>query len=131
KYSDLAREDLKVSTGVVDDPGQRSTRQQTLCWFWTMNLTENTGDQETNDYLDDFYRVHWLCTRAMRSHWAEELTLLLHEMEWVVAYFNKRASDWQLLASLSAISGLDGHKAYAMRQVRMWFMFSNRAQKEF
>ncbi|KDQ48920.1 hypothetical protein JAAARDRAFT_201317, partial [Jaapia argillacea MUCL 33604] len=52
-YRDLTREDLKVSTGVVDDPGQRGTRQQKLCWFWTMNLDENAGDQETNDYLDD------------------------------------------------------------------------------
>ncbi|KDQ49013.1 hypothetical protein JAAARDRAFT_144073, partial [Jaapia argillacea MUCL 33604] len=53
RYKELTREDLKVKTGVVDDPSQCGTRQNTLSWFWTMNLAQNANDQEMNDYLDD------------------------------------------------------------------------------
>ncbi|KDQ49348.1 hypothetical protein JAAARDRAFT_143578, partial [Jaapia argillacea MUCL 33604] len=53
KYKDLKPEDLKMHTGVVDDPAARGTRQNTLAWFWTVNLAANADEKEKNDYLDD------------------------------------------------------------------------------
>ncbi|KDQ49012.1 hypothetical protein JAAARDRAFT_144077, partial [Jaapia argillacea MUCL 33604] len=77
------------------------------------------------------YRVHWLCAWAMRTRWAEEVTILLHEMGWVVAFFRKRTQDWESLASAVDISARPGHRAYAKRQAQMWSMFADRAESQF
>jgi hypothetical protein len=47
--------------------------------------------------IDPFivYRVHWLKAKARRDRWAEEATLLVHEMDWIVAFFEHRASEWR------------------------------------
>ncbi|KDQ49848.1 hypothetical protein JAAARDRAFT_200500 [Jaapia argillacea MUCL 33604] len=131
KYKDLKPEDLKIQTGVVDDPAARGTRQNTLAWFWTVNLAANADEKEKNDYLDDFYWVHWLCARAMRARWAEEFTLLIHEMDWVVRFFRQQETVWQTQADTALAADLSGHSCYATRQSHMWKMFADRADAQF
>jgi hypothetical protein len=41
------------------------------------------------------YRVHWLKAKARRDRWAEEVTVLVHEMDWTMWFFEHRASEWR------------------------------------
>ena len=40
------------------------------------------------------YRVHWLKAKAQKDRWAEEVTLLTNEMDWVSTFFRMQASMW-------------------------------------
>ncbi|KDQ49413.1 hypothetical protein JAAARDRAFT_89288, partial [Jaapia argillacea MUCL 33604] len=131
RYRNMERDDLKITTGIVDDPATHRTRQKSLAWFWTMNLAVNAGEQEKNEYLDDFYRVHWLCARAMRTWWVEEFTLLRYEMDWVVRFFWSKEDEWHNWAVASGEASMDGHRCYAACQAHLWSMFATHADDDF
>ncbi|KAG1814166.1 hypothetical protein DFJ58DRAFT_740006 [Suillus subalutaceus] len=73
KFRPLEKADLKATT-VVADPNARSQRNSTLAWFWSIDVQ---GDSTSNDWMNEFYCVHWLRMLAMRDRWTEELLLPL------------------------------------------------------
>ncbi|KDQ64018.1 hypothetical protein JAAARDRAFT_116649, partial [Jaapia argillacea MUCL 33604] len=105
KYRILDKKDCQVNTGIVDDPKQRKVRNATLPWIWGMGSSEEEGR-----HLKDC-KVHWLRAKAMRDRWQEELTIVIHEMEWVPNYFNHRVEECQARAEAS-LNNL-GHWCYA------------------
>ncbi|KAG1843425.1 hypothetical protein C8R48DRAFT_559693, partial [Suillus tomentosus] len=60
KYRRLEKADLKATT-VVADPNAHGQRNSTLAWFWSIDVE---GDSTSNDWMNEFYRVHWLRTLA-------------------------------------------------------------------
>ncbi|KIK77653.1 hypothetical protein PAXRUDRAFT_166135, partial [Paxillus rubicundulus Ve08.2h10] len=69
RYRVLEKEHLKVSTP-VSDPNAQGHRDSTLAWFWTMDVQR---DAELNDWMSEFYRGHWLRTKALKDRWEEEV----------------------------------------------------------
>jgi len=49
RYQPLDKKDLRVSTAVLD-PNARGHRQDTLAWFWTMDIPKDT---DTNDWMSE------------------------------------------------------------------------------
>ncbi|KAG1718273.1 uncharacterized protein EDB91DRAFT_1090173 [Suillus paluster] len=90
KYRPLEKADLKATT-VVADPNARGQRNSTLAWFWSIDVQ---GDSTSNDWMNEFYRVHWLRTLALRDRWAEELLLVGREMIWTVEFFIHKSQQW-------------------------------------
>ncbi|KAG1870872.1 hypothetical protein F4604DRAFT_1583524 [Suillus subluteus] len=83
KLRPLEKADLKATT-VVADPNARGQRNSTLAWFWSIDVQ---GDSTSNDWMNEFYCVHWLRTLALCDRWAEELLLVDQEMIWTVDFF--------------------------------------------
>ncbi|KAG1721469.1 uncharacterized protein EDB91DRAFT_1256493 [Suillus paluster] len=83
KYRPLEKANLKATT-VVEDPNACGQRNSTLAWFWSIDVQ---GDSRSNDWMNEFYCVHWLQTLALHDCWAEELLLVGQEMTWTVEFF--------------------------------------------
>ncbi|KAG1823865.1 uncharacterized protein BJ212DRAFT_1262022 [Suillus subaureus] len=66
------------------------------------------------------YRVHWLCTKALRDHWAEEFLLVTHEMCWTIQFLVHKAEKWLGQTNQNGELGQDGHRCYAIRQAQMY-----------
>ena len=49
QHRSLSQHDLKV-TAVVADPNARGHRNDTLAWFWTMDIP---GDTDMNDWMSE------------------------------------------------------------------------------
>ncbi|KAG1888830.1 hypothetical protein F4604DRAFT_1915893 [Suillus subluteus] len=90
KFWPLEKANLKV-TMVVADPNACGQRNSTLAWFWSIDVQ---GDSTSNDWMNEFYRVHWLRTLALRDRWAEELLLVGREMIWMVDFFIHKSQQW-------------------------------------
>ncbi|KAG1856826.1 hypothetical protein C8R48DRAFT_607977, partial [Suillus tomentosus] len=101
----------------VADPNARGQRNNVLAWFWSLDVE---GDSDSSDWLNEFYRVHWLCAKAMRDRWAEELLLVQHEMDWTCNSFRHKAEEWIRLAAISKLAHKEGHLAYAERQCKIY-----------
>jgi hypothetical protein len=41
------------------------------------------------------YRMNWLRAKAWYDRWKEEDSLVRHEMEWMVKYFQYRENEWE------------------------------------
>ncbi|KIM71052.1 hypothetical protein PILCRDRAFT_33210, partial [Piloderma croceum F 1598] len=89
RYQVLSKEHLNITTARID-PSLRGQRNTSLAWFWTMDVKNDT-DSATG--MEEFYRVHWLKAKAWRDRWAEEVTLLVNEMDWTLGFFEHRASE--------------------------------------
>ncbi|KAG1731224.1 uncharacterized protein EDB91DRAFT_1238979 [Suillus paluster] len=111
RYRPLLKEHLQVSTAVAD-PNARGQRNSMLAWFWSMDVE---GDSDSSDWLNEFYRVHWLRAKALRDRWEEEMLLVQHEMNWTCNFFLHKAEQWILLATISKATNKVGHLAYAAR----------------
>ncbi|KAG0692922.1 hypothetical protein DFH29DRAFT_816956 [Suillus ampliporus] len=90
KYRVLEKSDLKA-TSTVADPNARGQRNSTLPWFWSLDVR---GDPVSNDWMNEFYRVHWLRTKALCDCWAEEILLVGHEMRWTIDFLVHRSRTW-------------------------------------
>ncbi|KAG1837769.1 hypothetical protein F4604DRAFT_1692091 [Suillus subluteus] len=90
KLRPLEKANLKA-TMVVADPNAHGQRNSTLAWFWSIDVQ---GDSTSNDWMNEFYRVHWLRTLALRDRWAEELLLVSQEMIWTVDFFLHKSQQW-------------------------------------
>ncbi|KAG0691964.1 hypothetical protein DFH29DRAFT_883337 [Suillus ampliporus] len=90
KYWVLEKSDLKA-TSAVADPNARGQRNSTLPWFWSLDIQ---GDSVSNDWMNEFYRVHWLRTKALRDRWEEEILLVGHEMRWTIDFLVHRSRTW-------------------------------------
>ncbi|KAG1888829.1 hypothetical protein F4604DRAFT_1915889 [Suillus subluteus] len=116
RYRPLVKEDLKVSTAVTN-PNARGQRNNILAWFWSMDVD---GDSNGSDWLNEFYRVHWLRAKALRDRWEEELLLVQHEMSWTCNFFLHKAEGWIRLGRIGKDAENMGHIAYAAWQCKMY-----------
>ncbi|KAG1804027.1 hypothetical protein EV424DRAFT_1474522 [Suillus variegatus] len=116
KYKPLLREQLKISTA-VGDPNARGQRNESLAWFWSVEVDLGGPDQSWNE---EFYRVHWLRAKALRDRWREEMILVKLEMDWTCKFF---LNHWR--------NDLPGHGCYAGRQSQMYSLLAQDAQAAF
>ncbi|KIJ65269.1 hypothetical protein HYDPIDRAFT_51228, partial [Hydnomerulius pinastri MD-312] len=86
QYKVLNKQDLKV-TMAVTDPNAQGHRDDSLAWFWTMDIKQ---DSDMNDWMSEFFRGHWLRAKAHMHRWEEEVELLQAESGWVRNYFDHR-----------------------------------------
>ncbi|KAL4077858.1 hypothetical protein J3A83DRAFT_4087105, partial [Scleroderma citrinum] len=61
-YKELNRSDLKVSTAVTD-PNARGYRDDTLVWFWTMDVPWDTA---TENWMSEY--MYNLASPSILSH---------------------------------------------------------------
>ncbi|KAG2748626.1 hypothetical protein P692DRAFT_201805774 [Suillus brevipes Sb2] len=127
KYRELEKGDLKA-TSAVADPNARGQRNSTLPWFWSLDVR---GDSVGNDWMNEFYRVHWLRTKALRDRWAEELLLVEHEMSWTVNFLVHKAETWHARMSRNGTPVDEGPRCYAIRQARMYRQLAGDAHSRF
>ncbi|KAF8266109.1 hypothetical protein EI94DRAFT_1701995 [Lactarius quietus] len=75
-YKILRRQHMSVKTSVIAPQvrGQQNTR---LPWFWSMDVW---WDTDVGEWMEDFFRVHWLQAKAQKTQWVEELQCLQVEM---------------------------------------------------
>ncbi|KAG1866108.1 hypothetical protein F4604DRAFT_1585594 [Suillus subluteus] len=128
KLRPLEKADLKATT-VVADPNARGQRNSMLAWFWSIDVQ---GDSTSNDWMNEFYHVHWLRTLALRDRWAEELLLLVGwEMIWTVDFFLHKSQQWVGRMQEADANQKVGHRCYAARQARIYLRLSQQAQDSF
>ncbi|KAG1839869.1 hypothetical protein C8R48DRAFT_621358, partial [Suillus tomentosus] len=127
RYQALVKEQLKVSTAVAD-PNSRGQRDNTLPWFWSLDVA---GDSESNDWLNEFYRVHWLRAKALKDRWAEEMLLVRHEMDWTCNFFLHKAAEWKCLGAVAKEDNKQGSMAYTGRQEKIYESLLEEARQAF
>jgi hypothetical protein len=66
KYKPLLQEQLKVSTA-VSDPNARSQRNESLAWFWSIEVDLGGPDHSWNEECE-FGHAGNRCRRADRTH---------------------------------------------------------------
>ncbi|KAH9015214.1 hypothetical protein EDB84DRAFT_1567796 [Lactarius hengduanensis] len=127
RYKVLTRQDLSVKTSIIA-PQVRGQRNQSLPWFWTMDVR---GDADEGEWMEDFYRVHWLRARAQKMRWIEELQCLQVEMGSTVRFFRHQEQFWQAKQELIEPKSQPGHAAWAARQSAMWSSMAMQAESKF
>ncbi|KIK76104.1 hypothetical protein PAXRUDRAFT_18443 [Paxillus rubicundulus Ve08.2h10] len=70
RYQGLSKDHLKIS-GTVAEPNARGHRNDTLPWFWSMDVAR---DAEANDWMMEFK-----ASKALKDQWEEELELICSE----------------------------------------------------
>ncbi|KAG2345169.1 hypothetical protein BDR05DRAFT_881134, partial [Suillus weaverae] len=99
-------------------------RNSTLPWFWSLDVQ---GDSVSNDWMNEFHRVHWLHTKALQDRWAEELLLVGHEMCWTINFLVHKAQTWLDRTNQNGKPGWDGLSCYAIRQAQMYRLLAEDA----
>ncbi|KAG1722475.1 hypothetical protein EDB19DRAFT_1834998 [Suillus lakei] len=127
KYKPLLREQLKISTA-VGDPNARGQRNESLAWFWSVEVDLGGSDHSWNE---EFYRVHWLRAKSLRDRWKEELLVVESEMDWTCNFFLRKAAQWIERMGESSANRLWGHACYSGRQSRMYLLLAQDAQAAF
>ncbi|KIK74421.1 hypothetical protein PAXRUDRAFT_19889 [Paxillus rubicundulus Ve08.2h10] len=113
RYQGLSKDHLKIS-GTVAEPNARGHKNDTLPWFWSMDVVR---DAEANDWMMEFYRVHWLRSKALKDRWEEELELIHSEARWTSNFFNFKARFWvNMEDSMGHAVTHQGQACYAARQ---------------
>ncbi|KIO12080.1 hypothetical protein M404DRAFT_125395 [Pisolithus tinctorius Marx 270] len=113
KLSKLNRADLTVSATIAD-PNARGHRDNTLAWFWTMDLP---WDSAMNDRMSEF---NWLRTKVLRDRWEEELELLTLETGWTQKFFLHKEKFWSGRHMEALAVGDTGFACYSARQSQMY-----------
>ncbi|KAG2144695.1 uncharacterized protein EDB93DRAFT_1087402, partial [Suillus bovinus] len=123
-YQEILAEQLSIDKEVTEENrfGQGSDK---LAWFWRVN---NGKKDQTDTWMDEFYRVNWLKAKARWNRWEEELSLVQHEMGWTVSWFKSQEEKWQLRWHQATIPG---HQPYAHKQVLVWKAFAAEAEEKF
>ncbi|KAG1863871.1 hypothetical protein F4604DRAFT_1928984 [Suillus subluteus] len=124
KYKPLLHEQLKISTA-VGDPNAQGQRNESLAWFWSVEVDLGGPDQSWNE------EFHWLRAKALRDRWKEEMTLVQLEMDWTCNYFSWRATQWGDRMQESLEKCLPGHACYSGRQSQMYSLLAQDAQAAF
>ncbi|KAI9432452.1 hypothetical protein H4582DRAFT_1821080 [Lactarius indigo] len=127
RYKVLRRQDLSVKTSVIA-PHVRGQRNKSLPWFWTMDIQR---DADIGEWMEDFYRVHWLRAKAQKMRWIEELQCLQVEMESAVRFFRHQEQFWQAKQELLEPQSQSGHAAWAAKQSAMWCSMAIQAESRF
>ncbi|KAG1724883.1 uncharacterized protein EDB91DRAFT_1255021 [Suillus paluster] len=106
KYQPLLWEQLKVSTA-VSDPNARGQQNESLAWFWSLDIDLSGPSESWNDEL-----VEW-------------------EMDWTYNFFLQKAAQWDEHMRESLENQLRGHACYVARQSRMVSLLAQDAQAAF
>jgi hypothetical protein len=140
RYQALREEDLKVNTAAAAAPNTRGLRNESLSWFWMMDIPRDT---EASDWMSEcesnisasaklnlvtVYRVHWHRAKAMRDRWEEEVGLLEQEFTWTINFFHHCSDVWYARAIRSQRRGLPGPACYASRQQAMYLRLREQCQ---
>ncbi|KAG1725096.1 hypothetical protein EDB19DRAFT_1833904 [Suillus lakei] len=123
----LEKSDLKA-TSVVADLNTRGQRNSTLPWFWSLDVQ---GDSVSNNWMNKFYRVHWLWTKALWDRWEEEFLLVEHEMHWTINFLVHRSRTWLKRTHQNGDPPRVGHTCYAIRQAQMYRQLAEDAHARF
>ncbi|KAF8128096.1 hypothetical protein EV363DRAFT_1170927 [Boletus edulis] len=106
--------DLKMkATASGGNKDAWSSRNDHLSWFWSLDVPRDT---DRNDWMSEFYRVHWLRSKAVKDRWQEEVELLRAEFEWATNFFQRTAEDWEHRSVRCQNKRLEGQACYAARQ---------------
>ncbi|KAI6143400.1 hypothetical protein BKA82DRAFT_3984118, partial [Pisolithus tinctorius] len=120
KYQELNRADLTVSATIAD-PNARGHCNDTLAWFWTMDLPQ---DSAMNDRMSECRQINWafnwLCTKVLQDHWEEELELLTLETGWTQKFFLHKEKFWSGQHMEALAVGNTGFACYSTRQSQMY-----------
>ena len=143
KFCPLSKEDVKASTSVLK-PNIPGSSNLHLLWIWQSGPQDSGpemmhececiisglgSDMDVKSMHSSVQRVHWLCARAQKNRWEEELTLVKYEMEWTARYFLYWASQWN--DKFNDPSVQSGPKAYAARQAAQWTQMALSADRVF
>jgi hypothetical protein len=144
QYKVLRRQDLSVKTTVIL-PQVRGQWNESLAWFWTMDVW---WDTEVGEWMEDctspfcphsfnnlnigaVYRVHWLRAKAQKMRWIEELQCLQVEMDSAVRFFRHQEGIWCAKEGAINPQSWPGHTACAARQSAMWRSIAIQAESKF
>ena len=112
KFHILVQEDVRASTAIID-PNISGSSTVRLSWIWETWASGLGAGADTlvecefcswligcAKYITLLFcylvqGVHWLCARAQRSRWSEELILVGYEMMWTARYFWNQADLWR------------------------------------
>lgn len=144
RYKILRRQDLTVKTSIIA-PHVRGQRNESLPWFWTMDVRRDTdvgewmedctclsvNTRSRNLILNAVYRVHWLRAKAQKTRWIEELQCLQVEMGSAVRFFKHQERFWQANEEVTEPQSQPGHAAWAARQSAMWLSMAVQAESKF
>ncbi|KAF8260378.1 hypothetical protein EI94DRAFT_1498197, partial [Lactarius quietus] len=83
----LRHQDLCVNTSILV-PHIRGQQNKLLHWFWTMDVQ---WDMDVGEWMED---LHWLCAKAQKMQWIEELQCLQVETESAVRFFRHQEQVW-------------------------------------
>ena len=75
--------------------------------------------------------MNWLQAKAHADCWLEEHTLVKHEMQWTILWFQYQANLWGEDAKMEDANLPIGHKAYAAKQSKLWNVFQKKASERF
>ncbi|KAI6019092.1 hypothetical protein EDC04DRAFT_2576131 [Pisolithus marmoratus] len=92
-------------------------RASQLPWFWSIDIPRDTSSKS---WLTEFYRIHWLHTKAAKDHWEEEEELLTSEFQWVINYFQHRLKCWWEKYMDHAAANTHGTACYVARQQEIY-----------
>ena len=90
-----------------------------------------SSDAAISTLLPVVYRVHWLRAKAKFDRAQEQLVLLLHEMNWTLAYFKHQSDRWLTRKTAAEEANMVGHACYAAKQRCLWSGLHNAAEVVF
>lgn len=65
------------------------------------------------------------------DRWTEEQTLVKCEMHWTILWFQNQANIWHERSKIENEKLPLGHKAYAVKQQKLWSNFQRKANEIF
>jgi hypothetical protein len=75
--------------------------------------------------------VNWLRAKARVDCWLEEATLVKHEMQWTILWFQHQVNSWSEHSKREDVDLPVGHKGYAVKQKKFWSAFQRKASERF
>ncbi|KAF9488822.1 hypothetical protein BDN71DRAFT_1363520, partial [Pleurotus eryngii] len=89
KVKELSKADIKSNSYVIN-PNQPGSMTLNLSWIWHVGQ----DDESALATLQESNHVLYFKSRALASHWWEELLLVRYKMEWTVRYFKHNHDVW-------------------------------------
>ncbi|KAG2126371.1 uncharacterized protein EDB93DRAFT_1097115, partial [Suillus bovinus] len=119
------------ATMVMADPNACGQCNNTLVWFWSINVQ---GDSTSSDWMNEC--VHFavtvvLMTLALHDRWAEELLLVGLEMAWTVNFLTYKSQQWIRQIQKANANDMASHRCHATRQAQIYVQLSQQAQNSF
>ncbi|KAI6141259.1 hypothetical protein BKA82DRAFT_3986329, partial [Pisolithus tinctorius] len=121
RFQEMQKLHLTVSTVAISQNVHDHWGSQ-LPWFWSIDMPRDT---ESNTWMSEFYRIHWLRAKAVQDRWTEEEELLTAKFQWTLNFFTHRAVQWQLFQSkCEAI----GPTCYTAKQIAIFERLAEQTQ---
>ncbi|KAF9535353.1 hypothetical protein CPB83DRAFT_912115 [Crepidotus variabilis] len=122
EFGELSARDIDISPAIYN-PNARGITGKGLSWIWgRLSNDVHAGD----DYLIEFYRLHFLRARAHLHRCREEIKTTKLEMESNTRYMMFKAQQWALLRERVVDAG---HRAYAAAMVDTWNRLGSSSEK--